>query len=101
MQKYTATIQNWRKTASAIHHGKLTHFMPEDATYTYFRYTEDEAVMVILNKNETEKTIKTDRFSEIISDYKSGKEIISGKQISDISEVTVPAKSAIIVELGR
>ncbi|MDX1286081.1 MAG: cyclomaltodextrinase C-terminal domain-containing protein, partial [Draconibacterium sp.] len=99
MQKYVSTIQNWRKTATAIQKGKLMHFVPEDATYTYFRYTHDEAVMVILNKNEEAKTIKTDRFSEVINGFTSGKEIISGKTISDISEVVVPAKSAIIVEL--
>ena len=99
MQKYVSTIQNWRKTATAIHKGKLMHFVPEDATYTYFRYTEDEAVMVILNKNDEAKTIKTNRFKEVISGYTSGKEIISGNTISDISELVVPAKSAVIVEL--
>lgn len=101
MQKYVATIQNWRKNASVIHHGKLMHFVPEDATYTYFRYTDDEAVMVILNKNNEAKNIKTDRFKEVINGYKSGKEIISGEIISDLSEVTVPAKSAVIVELNK
>lgn len=101
MQKYISTIQNWRKNAKAIHDGKLMHFVPEDATYTYFRYTADEAVMVILNKNEEAKTIKTDRFEEVISGYNSGKEVISGTSISDISEVVVPAKSAVIVELSK
>ena len=77
------------------------HFVPQDATYTYFRYTDDEAVMVILNKNKEAKTIKTDRFKEVMSGYTSGKEIISGKTLLDISEVVVPAKSAIIVELSK
>jgi len=101
MQRYVSTIQNWRKTATVIHNGKLMHFIPENGTYTYFRYTDDEAVMVILNKNTETKTIKTDRFEEIILGYTSGKEMISGKQISDISEITVPAKSAVIVELSK
>ena len=101
MQKYVANIQNWRKTANAIHHGKLMHFVPEDATYTYFRYTDDEAVMVILNKNESEKTVQTDRFKEVMSEYTAGKEIISGKDISDISEVVVPARSAVIVAVKK
>ncbi|MCY1720774.1 glycoside hydrolase family 13 protein [Prolixibacteraceae bacterium Z1-6] len=101
IQKYVSAIQNWRKTASVIHDGKLMHFIPEDGTYTYFRYTEDEAVMVILNKNAEAKTITTNRFNEVISGYKSGKEIISGKTISDISEINVPAKSAVIVELSK
>ncbi|MEN8116603.1 MAG: glycoside hydrolase family 13 protein [Bacteroidota bacterium] len=101
MQQYVANIQNWRKTATAIHKGKLMHFIPEDATYTYFRYTDDEAVMMVMNKNNKDKTVKTDRFKEVIAGYTSGKDIISGKQISDISEVTVPAKSAMIIELSK
>ncbi len=101
MQKYVANIQNWRKSAKVIHDGKLLHFIPENGTYTYFRYTDNEAVMVILNKNAEEKMIATDRFKEVTNGYTSGKEIISGKEISDISKVTVPAKSAVIVELKR
>ncbi|MFV0266524.1 MAG: cyclomaltodextrinase C-terminal domain-containing protein, partial [Draconibacterium sp.] len=98
---YMANLQNWRKNASVIHKGKLLHFIPENGTYTYFRYTDNEAMMVILNKNAEEKTIATDRFQEVINDYNSGKEIISGKEVSDISRITVPAKSAVIVELKK
>ena len=101
MQQYVATIQNWRKNATVIHTGKLMHFVPEDATYTYFRYTDDEAVMVVLNKNEADKTIETDRFNEVMGTYTSGKEIISGEQLEDISKITVPARSAVIIELSK
>ncbi len=101
MQDYLSKIQNWRKNKSVIHNGKLMHFVPQDGVYTYFRYNNDEAVMVLLNKNETEKTVSTSRFSEIINRYKSGKEIIMGKLIEDISEIKIPAKTALIVELQK
>ena len=64
MQKYVSIIQNWRKTAEVIHHGKLMHFAPENGIYTYFRYNEKETVMVVLNKNEKETNLETERFSE-------------------------------------
>lgn len=101
MQKYVSNIQNWRKNATVIHTGKLMHFVPENGTYTYFRYTDDAEVMVILNKNFEEKSIDTSRFNEVLKGYKSGKEIISGKQFTDISKVAVPARSAVIVELNK
>ncbi len=101
MQKYVSTIQNWRKNAVVVHHGKLKHFVPVDGTYTYFRCTEDAAVMIVLNKNLEEKNIETHRFMEVTNGYKTGKEIISGKQLSDISKITVPARSAVIVELSK
>lgn len=101
MQKYISTILNWRKSCQVIHTGKLMHFAPQDGTYAYFRHDDHKSVMVVLNKNAEEKVIDTFRFSEMISGYKTGKEIISGKQLSDISKITVPARSAVIVELGK
>jgi glycosidase len=99
MQQYISTIQNWRKNKAVIHHGKLMHFVPENGIYTYFRYNENEVVMIILNKNREEKMISTERFKEIIEGYSSGKEIITLETISNLSEIKVPAKSAIILEL--
>jgi glycosidase len=101
MQDYISKIQNWRKNKPVIHSGKLMHFVPEDGIYTYFRYNNDEAVMVILNKNETDKTVDAKRFSEMSKGYLSGREIITGKEIADISEIKIPAKSAMIVELAK
>jgi glycosidase len=101
MQDYVAKIQNWRKNCTTIHTGKLMHFAPQDGVYVYFRYTENNTVMVILNKNTEQKAIDTSRFKEVISDYTSGNEIISGKQLADISKITVPARQAMIIELGR
>ena len=99
IQIYISKIQNWRKTKDVIHHGKLVHFVPEDGIYTYFRYNDNESVMVILNKNETDKVLTTNRFKEIVAGFKSGNDIISSTQINDISEINVPAKSAMIIEL--
>lgn len=101
LQETISKIQNWRKSKSVIHDGKLMHFVPQDGIYTYFRYNKDEAVMVVLNKNSEEKTLSTKRFAEITDGYKSGNEIISGKKIEDISEIKIPAKTAMIVELQK
>ncbi len=99
MQKYISAIQNWRKNKSVIHTGKLMHFVPEDGIYTYFRYNDNETVMVILNKNENEKNLPTARFAERMQGFNSGKDIISSTEINDLSAIKVPAKSAMIIEL--
>jgi glycosidase len=101
MQDYVAKIQNWRKNKTVIHNGKLMHFVPEDGIYVYFRYNHDEVVMIMLNKNETEKKVDTKRFSEMTKGYRSGKEIITSKEISNISEIIIPAKTAMIIELQK
>ncbi len=99
MQNYMAKIQNWRKNKTVIHTGKMMHFVPEDGIYAYFRYNGMETVMVVLNKNDEEKTLSTGRFSEIIRNCKTGKEIITGKEIGDISTIKIAPKSAMIIEL--
>jgi len=95
-------LANWRKTNNAVKNGKFLHFVPENNTYVYFKYTEKEAVMVIFNNNEKEnKTIDCERFTEILKDYKSGKEILSDKTFDKLDKIEIPKKSAMVIELIR
>lgn len=99
LQNYIGTIQNWRKNKEVIHTGKLMHFVPENGLYVYFRYNEDETVMVVLNKNTTDSQLETARFEELIGKFSRGTEIIRSQPINDLSTITVPAKAAMIIEL--
>lgn len=96
---FTAKLLNWRKNKEVIHSGKLIHYVPENDTYIYFRSNDKETVMVVLNNNNSDQTITTNRFSEAMGNYTSGKEIISGATITDLKNLKVPATSAMIIEL--
>ncbi|MDP2889365.1 MAG: glycoside hydrolase family 13 protein [Bacteroidota bacterium] len=98
-QDFFSKILNWRKTSEVIHSGKLKHFAPENGVYVYFRYNQNQKVMVVMNKNSQEKTIETSRFSEIMGNCTSGKEVISETRFSDLKNLKVPAMSAMIIEL--
>ncbi|MBL7966191.1 MAG: glycoside hydrolase family 13 protein [Prolixibacteraceae bacterium] len=98
-QDYFRKVLNWRKTNPVVHSGALKHFAPENGIYVYFRYNESGKVMVVLNKNQEAKTLDTTRFSEVMAACTSGKEIISGKNITDLKTLNVPAMSAMIIEL--
>ena len=98
-QEYIRKVLNWRKTNTTVQFGELKHFAPVDGIYVYFRYNQNGKVMVVLNKNTQEKTIDTDRFSEVMANCTSGKEIISGTTITDLKNLKVPATSAMIIEL--
>ncbi|MDO8929895.1 MAG: glycoside hydrolase family 13 protein [Bacteroidota bacterium] len=98
-QEFFSKILNWRKTSEVIHSGKLKHFAPEDGVYAYFRFNQSGKVMVVLNKNTSEKSLDTSRFSEVMDNCTSGKEIISGTTITDLKNLKVPAMSAMIIEL--
>jgi glycosidase len=96
---FTSKLLNWRKNKIVIHNGKTTHYIPENNVYVYFRHNEKESVMVIINNsNETQK-FKTDRFQENILNFTSGKDVISDRNIDLKKEITIEAKSSMILEL--
>ena len=96
---FTSKLFNWRKTNSAVHFGKMTHYIPESNVYVYFRYNTTENVMVLINNSKEIKTIKTNRFEENIADYKTGKDIISERIFDVTNEISLEPKSVLILEL--
>lgn len=96
---FTSKLFNWRKNKSVIHSGKTTHYIPENNVYVYFRYNDSESVMVIVNNNTETKTFKTDRFKENILNYKSGKDILSDKNLDLKNDITIEGQSVLILEL--
>ncbi len=98
---YLKTLLNWRKHNATAQFGKLMHFIPEDGLYVYFRYTDTESVMVVLNNNAQEKTFTTQRFAERLNGYTTGKNVVTQQTVSNLQQITVQAKSATIIELKK
>lgn len=98
---FTQKLLQWRRTSVAVQKGKLMHFIPEDNFYVYFRYTETQRVMVILNNNNTSKNLKTDRFEEMLKGYTKGTEILTGKVLEKLDVLTLTPRSAMIIELSQ
>jgi glycosidase len=97
---FVQKIALWRKGNSTVSCGKFLHFIPENNVYVYFRYNDSSAVMILINNHDTEeRTVDCSRFAEILSKYSKGKEIISGKEISDLKSIKIAKKSALIIEL--
>ncbi|MEN8138653.1 MAG: alpha-amylase family glycosyl hydrolase [Bacteroidota bacterium] len=95
---YIAKLANWRKNSSAIANGKLIQFVPEDGIYVYFRYSDEQTVMVIVNNNQVEKTINTKRYSEKLKGFSKALDVISG-DIIDFSGIKVEKRSTTILDL--
>ena len=98
---YTQKLLNWRKEKEVIHTGKTKHYMPKEKVYVYFRYNNNDKVMVIINNNEREQTFDLNRFAESLDGVSKGKDVISGKEfsISPQNKITVSGKSSLILEL--
>lgn len=98
-QEFMRRLGQWRRQAEVIHRGKLMHFLPEKGVYVYFRYTEKQRVMVILNKNDQQTPLALDRFAGMIGSARNGKNVPDGKTYKLETTLELPAKSALILEL--
>jgi len=98
---FIRTLANFRKSSEALKTGKLMQYVPEDKIYAYFRYTETQSVMVIINKNDEEKILSTQRFKESLRAYKHAMDIITGQPVADIQKLHLPASSITILQLQK
>jgi glycosidase len=98
-QEFLRTLLNWRKDKSVIHTGKLMQFTPIKNVYAYFRYDDDETVMVIFNRGEEAVTLETARFAERLDDSRIAEDVISGKRINVESAINLEPMSVMILEI--
>ena len=96
---FSKKVLNWRKNKEVIHTGKLTHYIPENNVYVYFRHNDKEAVMVVINNAPDNQKLNLSRFQENIKSFTSGNDILSGKTIDLKNELSIEGKTAMILEL--
>ncbi|HKL88801.1 MAG TPA: cyclomaltodextrinase C-terminal domain-containing protein, partial [Salinibacter sp.] len=96
---FVTTLTTWRENADVIHHGELTHYIPRDNTYVYFRHNPDESVMVVLNNADAPRDLDVSRFEERIRGYSQGNDVITNQTYPLTDTLTVPAKTPLVLEL--
>lgn len=101
MLQYVTAITNWRKNSEAIHKGKLIHYVPENNTYIYFRYTDNDRVMVIMNMNDKPVSISRDKHIQMLRGFSSGTEVINGTSFDISKDFEVPGKTTTVLQLGN
>ncbi|WP_406663796.1 glycoside hydrolase family 13 protein [Gallaecimonas sp. GXIMD1310] len=98
-QQYLRTLLQYRQHSAALTSGRLLQYVPEQGSYVYFRISPGQRVMVVLNKTDKVLTLSTKRFREGLVHFHHGRDVISG-QIFDLRQsLTLPAKTARILEL--
>lgn len=90
-------ILNWRKDNPVISSGNLTHYIPEDNIYVYFRSDDNSSIMVVLNGNPDAKELPLQRFSENVSKFKHAYDTDS-TAVSLSEPLNIPALSYRIIE---
>ncbi len=101
MQAFFRKLLQWRKTATAVHAGKLVHFAPREGVYVYFRYDDKQQVMVVLNKSADRQSVDLAPFAELLAGASAGREILTETELVLDDRLVVGPKQAMIVEVRR
>ncbi|WP_231759389.1 glycoside hydrolase family 13 protein [Microbulbifer elongatus] len=97
-QQFVRTLFNWRKDKDVIHNGKLKHFAPIDGLYVYFRYDDNDTVMVAINKSDTARELPLAHLAEMLGTKSKATNITSGKS-TPLKEMVIPAGDVAVVEV--
>lgn len=101
-QQLVRQLITWRRANTIVRRGRFMHYAPIRNVYVYFRYDEDESIMVLLNRDDKAVTLETARFAERIGKATHGTDVVSGKRFSVEQSIVLEPRSALVLELeGR
>ncbi|MCU0441971.1 MAG: alpha-amylase family glycosyl hydrolase [Bacteroidia bacterium] len=95
---YLSLLANWRKSNPALS-GKLTHFIPENGVYVYFRINGIHKVMVVYNSNADSKEIQLSRFAELLNGHSTLQNVVTQNTLSIKPTLVVPKGELLIFEV--
>jgi glycosidase len=98
-QDFTRRLLNWRRQADVIHNGRLMQFTPIRNVYAYFRYDDNETVMVIYNLDEDEVDLDLERFAERLQGATEAHDVMGNETIELDDEIELAPRSALLLEI--
>ena len=97
--EFVSALGKWRSQSDAARFGRFLHFVPENGVYVYFRIHENETIMVIMNQNEDAVTLDHTRFAEILENFGSASDVLTGTAVDITKDFAAPGKTTAIWEL--
>ncbi len=99
LYEHLTKLLHYRKNHSVLHTGKMKHFIPENGLYVYFRYNEDELVMVVVNNKEESMIFNSERFSEMLVQKTIAVDVLNNQNYVLRDGIEIPDKSVLIFEI--
>ena len=110
LHDYTRALFRWRKGCDAVQNGKTIHFLSRknegarnitDNSYSFFRYTDKQAVFVYINNNREPRVLDWSHYREFVEGPVTGTDVVTGEKVVLKDGLSVAPKSALIVEFDR
>lgn len=100
---FTKKLLHLRKSNDALTDGKLIHFYPFDNLYVYFRISENQKIMIVINGSDKEKKVNLNDYKETIGDENKYFDLLTNKYLhpNEKNQISVNKKSSHIILLSK
>ncbi len=98
VQDHLRTLLNWRAQHPVIATGSTLHYAPENGTYVYGRYDDNERIVVVLNKQNEEVRLYAGHYRELMGRATTATPI-GGQSQSIADGLRAPARAATVFVL--
>ncbi len=98
-QAFCKWLFNFRKETPVLHFGKLKHFAPENGIYTYFRYDNEQILMIIINQSDKKAHQQVNKYQEILNNKTIGIDLYSRQTIYFEKGIQLAPKSFAILKI--
>ncbi len=100
-QEMTRKLLQWRKQADVIHSGKLMQFVPFGNVYAYFRYNEEDTVMVIFNLGTDDIDVDMARFAERLQGATRATNILDDSEFDISDAIELEPRSVLLLNIHK
>ena len=98
---FVRKLATYRRDHPALHSGKLMQYLPQDDLYMYFRYDATGTVMVASNTTDKAAALPTASFSERMAGFTKARNVLTSENLDSLATLQLPAKTAVVLELGK
>lgn len=91
-------LANYRKTSTALTTGKLMQYLPQDGLYVYFRYSQNQKVMCVMNTDTKERDVKLAAYPEQLTSANVATDVVTNKKLP--KEFKIGAMEMLVLEIN-
>lgn len=99
VQALVKKLGQYRLHSSALRTGKMMQYMPQGSLYVYFRYDGRETVLCAMNTGNAAVGVDFSRFSERVTGFSQGVDVISGERHPLGQPATIPGRTMWVLQL--
>jgi glycosidase len=98
---YVKVLAQFRKSSPALQTGKFMQYVPEDGLYVYFRYTDRQTVMCLMNTSPSPKEIEFSKYAERTGGFSKALNIQNGDILDTHLKTAIPGKTMWVLDLKK